>query len=149
MEVAYSTLESLEGTDLGHTDWMVIDQSRIDGFADATDDHQWIHVDVERCERESPFGGPIAHGFLTLSLMPKLIKIPIELSGMKNVVNFGSGGLQFRSPVPAGATLHARSRLTGAEAHKAGTKLTFESAIHVKDNPKPSLVYTSILLFQG
>jgi len=118
-------------------------------FADRTGDHRWSHVDAERCERESPFGGPIAHGFLPLSLMPKLIKIPIELSGMKNVVNFGSGGLQFRSPVPAGATLHARSRLTGAEAHKAGTKLTFESAIHVKDNPKPSLVYTSILLFQG
>ena len=133
-------------------DWgneITVTQEMINQFADLTGDHQWIHVDVERCERESPFGGPIAHGFLTLSLMPKLIKIPIELSGMKNVVNFGSGGLQFRSPVPVGATLHARSRLTGAEAHKAGTKLTFESAIHVKDNPKPSLVYTSILLFQG
>ena len=92
---------------------------------------------------------PIAHGFLTLSLMPKLIKIPVELSGMKNVVNFGSGGLQFRSPVPAGATLHARSRLVGAEGHKAGTKLTFDSSIHMKGSEKPSLVYTSILLFQG
>ena len=133
-------------------DWgdeVTVTQEMINQFAELTGDHQWIHVDVERCERESPFGGPIAHGFLTLSLMPKLISIPVELSGMKNVVNFGSGGLQFRSPVPAGATVHARSRLTGAEEHKAGTLLTFESPIHVKDNPKPSLLYTSILLFQG
>ena len=133
-------------------DWgdeITVTQEMINQFADLTGDHQWIHVDVERCARESPFGGPIAHGFLTLSLMPKLIKIPVELSGMKNVVNFGSGGLQFRSPVPAGATLHARSRLVGAEAHKAGTKLTVESSIHVIGSDKPSLVYTSILLFQG
>lgn len=133
-------------------DWgteVVVTQEMINGFADLTGDHQWIHVDVERCERESPFGGPIAHGFLTLSLMPSLIKIPIELTGQKNVVNFGSEGLQFRRPVPSGATIHARSRLLGAKQHKVGTLLTFESAIHVKDSPKPSLVYTSMILFQG
>ena len=81
--------------------------------------------------------------------MPSLIKIPVELTGMKNVVNFGSGGLQFRRPVPAGATVHARSRVVSAEKHKIGTLLTFESAIHVKDSAKPSLVYTSMILFQG
>ncbi|NDH84953.1 MAG: hypothetical protein EBY65_08845 [Acidimicrobiia bacterium] len=100
-------------------------------------------------EKESPFGGPIAHGFLTLSLMPSLISMPVQLTGMKNVVNFGSGGLQFRRPVPAGATLHARSRVVRAEKHKLGTLLTFESAIHVKDSPKPSLTYLSMILFQG
>jgi acyl dehydratase len=133
-------------------DWgneVVVTQEMINGFADLTGDHQWIHVDVERCERESPFGGPIAHGFLTLSLMPSLIKIPIELTGQKNVVNFGSEGLQFRRPVPAGSTIHARSRLLGATKHKVGTLLSFESAIHVKDSAKPSLVYTSMILFQG
>ena len=84
---------------------LVVTQEMINQFADLTGDHQWIHVDVERCEKESPFGGPIAHGFLTLSLMPSLISMPVQLTGMKNVVNFGSGGLQFRRPVPAGACL--------------------------------------------
>ncbi|NDH23374.1 MAG: MaoC family dehydratase [Actinobacteria bacterium] len=133
-------------------DWgneITVTQEMINQFADLTGDHQWIHVDVERCERESPFGGPIAHGFLTLSLMPSLISMPVQLTGMKNVVNFGSGGLQFRRPVPAGATLHARSRVVSAEKHKLGTLLTFESAIHVKDSPKPSLTYLSMILFQG
>ncbi len=133
-------------------DWgaeVEVTQEMINAFADLTGDHQWIHVDVERCERESPFGGPIAHGFLTLSLMPKLISIPVDLSGAKNVVNFGSGGLQFRRPVPAGSTIHGKSRLVNAQEHKVGTLLTFESAIHVKDSPKPSLIYTSQILFQG
>jgi len=98
-------------------DELVVTQEMINQFADLTGDHQWIHVDVERCEKESPFGGPIAHGFLTLSLMPSLISMPVQLTGMKNVVNFGSGGLQFRRPVPAGATLHARSRVVRAEKH--------------------------------
>ncbi len=128
---------------------LVVTQEMINQFADLTGDHQWIHVDVERCGRESPFGGPIAHGFLTLSLTPSLISMPVELTGMNHIINFGSGGLQFRRPVPAGATLHARSRVVGAEKHKIGTLLTFESAIHVKDSAKPSLIYTSMILFQG
>ena len=69
-------------------DELVVTQEMINQFADLTGDHQWIHVDVERCEKESPFGGPIAHGFLTLSLMPSLISMPVQLTGMKNVVNF-------------------------------------------------------------
>ncbi|MGZ0218222.1 MAG: MaoC/PaaZ C-terminal domain-containing protein [Acidimicrobiales bacterium] len=126
-----------------------VSQEMINGFADLTGDHQWIHIDIERCEKESPFGGPIAHGFLTLSLMPQLIDMPVDLSGATNVVNYGSGGLQFRRPVPAGATIHAKSRLVGAEKHLAGTLVTFESSIHVKDSRKASLTYTSKILFQG
>ncbi len=128
---------------------VAVTQEMINGFADLTGDHQWIHVDVERCERESPFGGPIAHGFLTLSLMPQLIELPVELTGAKNIVNYGSGGMQFRRPVPAGSVIHAKSRLVGAEKHLAGTLVTFESSIHVKDSRKASLTYTSQILFQG
>jgi len=134
------------------SDWgdeVPVTQDMIQAFADLTGDQQWIHVDVERCERESPFGGPIAHGFLTMSLLPKLISVPVQLTGVKNAVNYGCGGARFLSPVPAGSTLHARSKLTGAEAHRAGTLLTFESAIHVKGNEKPSLLYTSQILYQG
>ncbi|MEM7139406.1 MAG: MaoC family dehydratase [Actinomycetota bacterium] len=133
-------------------DWgteITVTQEMINDFADLTGDTQWIHIDVERCEKESPFGGPIAHGFLTMSLMPMLISVPVQLAGVKNAVNFGCGGARFLSPVPAGSTVHARSRLLGAEAHRAGTLLSFESATHVKGNEKPSLVYTSQILYQG
>lgn len=151
--IAFDDIEALNAAASDqYGDWgaeVVVTQEMIDRFADLTGDHQWIHVDVERCERESPFGGPIAHGFLTLSLMPSLISMPVELTGTTNLVNFGSGGLQFRRPVPAGATLHARSRLVHAEKHKLGTMLTVESAVHVKDSAKPSLTYSSIILVQG
>ena len=133
-------------------DWgteIEVTQEMINDFAELTGDRQWIHIDVERCLKESPFGGPIAHGFLTMSLMPKLISVPVELSGVKNAVNYGCGGARFLAPVPAGATIHARSRLIGAEAHRAGTLLSFESATHVKGSEKPSLVYTSQILYQG
>ena len=152
-EIRFDDIEALQNhVSEEYGDWcepVEVNQDMVNRFAEVTGDHQWIHIDVERCEKESPFGGPIAHGFLTLSLMPSLISMPVQLTGMKNVVNFGSGGLQFRRPVPAGATLHARSRVVRAEKHKLGTLLTFESAIHVKDSPKPSLTYLSMILFQG
>ena len=122
-------------------DWgteIEVTQEMINDFAELTGDRQWIHIDVERCEKESPFG-----------LMPMLVSVPVQLSGVKNAVNFGCGGARFLSPVPAGSTVHARSRLIGAEAHRAGTLLSFESATHVKGNEKPSLVYTSQILYQG
>ena len=147
-EKAYEAMTAQIGAEPKTGEWFEVSQERINDFADATLDHQFIHIDPERAA-QTPFGGPIAHGFLTLSLMPSLISMPVQLSGAKNVVNFGSGGLQFRRPVPAGATIHARSRVLGAEAHKLGTLLTFESAIHVKDSPKPSLTYLSMILFQG
>ena len=144
---AINAQTSDEYGDWGHE--VEVTQEMVNTFADLTGDHQWIHVDVERCQRESPFGAPIAHGFLTLSLMPRLISIPVKLTGAKNIVNFGSSGLRFRRPVPAGATIRGRSRLIGAEKHRAGTLITFESAIHVTDCPKAALIYTSQILFQG
>ena len=152
-EIPFDDIDAINaeaGEEFG--DWgpeVVVTQQMINDFADLTGDHQWIHVDVERCERESPFGGPIAHGYLTMSLLPTLIQVPVKLTGIKNAVNYGCGGARFLSPVPAGATIHARSRLIGAEAHRAGTLLSFESATHVKGNEKPSLLYTSQILYQG
>ena len=151
--IAFDDLDGINAhTSDEYGDWgpeITVTQDMIQSFADLTGDQQWIHVDVERCEKESPFGGPIAHGFLTMSLMPKLISVPVQLTGIKNAVNFGCGGARFLSPVPSGSTVHARSRLKGAEAHRAGTLLTFESALHVKGNEKPSLLYTSQILYQG
>jgi len=153
MPIAFDDIDAINAlTSEEYGDWgreITVTQQMINDFADLTGDRQWIHIDVERCERESPFGGPIAHGYLTMSLMPMLIKVPVDLSGVKNVVNYGCGGARFLSPVPAGSTVHARSRLLGAQSHRAGTLLSFESATHVLGNEKPSLVYTSQILYQG
>jgi acyl dehydratase len=153
MSIAFDDLHAINAhASVEYGDWgtqVEVTQEMINDFAELTGDQQWIHVDVERCIKESPFGGPIAHGYLTMSLMPMLISVPVGLSGVKNAVNFGCGGARFLSPVPAGSTIHARSRLIGAEEHRAGTLLSFESATHVKGNEKPSLVYTSKILYQG
>jgi acyl dehydratase len=133
---------------------MEVGQEMIDRFADLTGDQQWIHVDVERARRESPFGGPVAHGFLTLSLLPRLSAgardvRPFRVVGHRNVVNYGSDKLRFLSPVPAGAKVHARSRLVGVEAGRKGTRVEREAAVHVVGSDRPALVYSSITLYQG
>jgi acyl dehydratase len=126
-----------------------VTQDMINGFADLTGDHQWIHVDVERAQRESPFGGPIAHGFLTLSLLPALATGGIRLTGHQNAVNYGADGLRFLAPVPAGAKVHARSRLLGAEAKRSGTLVKSETAVHVVGSDTPSVIYKMLVLYQG
>lgn len=128
---------------------VLVTQEMINQFAEITGDHQWIHIDVERAKAESPFGGPIAHGFLTLSLLPMLNTPAVNLSGIKNAVNYGSDGFRFLAPVPAGATIHAKSRLADVEDHKRGTLVTTEVAVHVKDAEKPSLLYKMKILYQG
>jgi acyl dehydratase len=131
-------------------DWgreVEVTQEMINGFAELTGDRQWIHVDVERATKESPFGGPIAHGFLTLSLVPIVNPQTVKIVGHGNATNYGAGGLRFLAPVPAGSKVHARSRLVGAEARKNGTLLTTELAIHVVGNDKPSLLYNMQILY--
>ena len=130
-----------------------VTQDMINRFAELTGDRQWIHVDAERCRRESPFGGPIAHGFLTLSLLPAMNARTRdagdwEIVGQGNVANYGSDKLRFLSPVPAGSKLHSRSRLAAVEATPKGTRLMREIAIHVVGSDKPALLYSMILLFQ-
>lgn len=125
-----------------------ITQEMINKFADLTGDHQWIHVDVERCKRESPFKQPIAHGFLTLSLVPVLRpKMAYQVVGFGNATNYGADKLRFVSPVPAGAKVHARMRLAGVEAKPKGTQVTQELAIHVVGSERPALTYTMLVLY--
>ena len=129
-----------------------ISQAMIDRFAEVTGDHQWIHVDVERAKKESPFKTTIAHGFLTLSLLPMLNakgKAAFSIGGHGNAVNYGSDKLRFLSPVPAGAKIHARSRLVSAEAGPKGTRVETEVAVHVVGNDRPALLYSMIVLYQG
>ena len=108
---------------------------------------EWRRETLERATKESPFGGPIAHGFLTLALVPKLNPGTLKIVGHGNATNFGAGGLRFLAPVPAGAKIHGKSRLVSAEARKNGTLVTTELAVHVVGNEKPSLSYNMQILY--
>jgi hypothetical protein len=143
-------INAAAGGDYG--DWgreVEITQEMINQFAELTGDHQWIHVDIERANA-GPFGGPIAHGFLTLSLLPVLSGgTDLVISGHANAVNYGADGLRFLAPVPAGSTVHARSKLVSAEAKGSGTLVKTETAVHVVDVDKPSLIYQMLVLYMG
>jgi acyl dehydratase len=136
-----------------HGSWgaeVEITQAMINAFAELTGDKQWIHVDVERCKKESPFGGPIAHGHLTLSLLGKM-RPPsgYTVVGYKNVTNYGSDGFRFVAPVPAGAKIHAKMRLYGVQQKPKGTLLESEVAVHVVGQEKPALTYKALVMYQG
>ena len=125
-----------------------VTQDMINKFAELTGDRQWIHVDVERAKRESPFRQTIAHGFLTLSLLPVLRAVAdYQIVGFGNATNYGADKLRFVAPVPAGAKVHARSRLVAVEAKSRGTQETREIHVHVVGNDKPALTYVMLLLY--
>jgi len=132
-------------------DWsdpVEVSQDMINRFAELTGDHQWIHVDVERAKRESPFGGTIAHGFLTLSLLPAMKRKPEwAITGYGNATNYGANKLRFVSPVPAGSKVHSRGRLVGVEAHPKGTQVTQEINVHVVGSDRPALIYEMVVLY--
>lgn len=142
-------LQALVSEEFG--DWgpeIEVTQDMIHRFADLTGDHQWIHVDVERARRESPFKQTIAHGFLTLSLVPVLRpKAQFQIVGYGNATNYGADKLRFVSPVPAGAKVQARSRLVAVEAKPKGTQVTSELAVHVAGSDRPALLYTMLVLY--
>ena len=127
------------------TDSVEITLEMINTFADVTKDHQWIHVDIERANA-GPFGGPIAHGFFTLSLMASGIVSIGQFDGVSNGVNYGANKLRFLSPVPVPSTLHGRSRILKAEAKGPGTLITSEATIHVVGNDKPAVLYEMLTL---
>jgi acyl dehydratase len=132
-------------------DWgkeIEITQEIINGFAELTGDRQWIHVDVERAKKESPFGGPIAHGFLTLSMLPQLGAQAVYVSGQTSATNYGAEGLRFLSPVPAGSKIHARARLVKAEAKPKGTLITTQVEVGVVGSEKPALLYSMQVLYR-
>ncbi len=132
--------KALEGEEIGLSDWVVVDQTRIDQFAEATADYQWIHVDTERAAKELPSGTTIAHGYLTLSLIPALSAKFIEFENLARVVNFGANKVRFYTPVPAGSRVRARA--TGIQARRRGGALllTSEVRIEVEGENKPACV---------
>jgi acyl dehydratase len=133
-------LKDLVGTHLGYSDYLDITQERVDTFADATGDHQWIHVDPERAKAESPFGGPIAHGYLTLSLGPVLAPQIMRVEGVKMGVNYGAGKVRFPSPVPVGAKLRLGAELTDVDDIPGGAQVSMTFTFEVEGAPKPACV---------
>jgi acyl dehydratase len=136
-------LESKVGEEVGISPWVEILQERIDQFAKATDDFQWIHVDPERA-RDSPFGGTIAHGFLTLSMLPKLSESTFEFSDRKMGVNYGLNKVRFTAPVPAGAKIRGRFTLAKYEKLDGGVQVTWNVTIEREGGDKPVCVAESI-----
>ncbi len=137
-------LKSLVGQQVAVSDWVEVTQERINMFAEATGDLQWIHIDVERSKRESPFGGPIAHGFLTLSLLPMLMANAIHLSDVKMGVNYGLNKVRFTAPVPAGSRVRAHLKLLNVEDITGGAQMTWEVTIEREGQDKPACVAESI-----
>ena len=133
-------LKALVGEHLGYSPWMQISQERVNQFADATGDHQWIHIDVERAKKESPFGGPIAHGYLTLSLGPVLMPQVVLTTGFKMGVNYGCNKVRFMSPVPVGANVRLGVKLSQVDDIAGGVQQTFEFTFEVEGAAKPSCV---------
>ena len=128
------------GQHLGHSEWVTITQEQVDLFADATDDHQWIHVDPERASRESPFGGPIAHGYLTLSLLPMLVPQIIEAQGFRMGVNYGAEKIRFPAPVPVGSRVRATATMDAATPFEGGVQMNLGIAIEIEGSTKPAMV---------
>jgi acyl dehydratase len=134
-------LRSFVGKELGTSDWIEVTQERVNLFADATGDHQWIHVDVERANRESPFGGPIAHGYLTLSLLIPMWKEVLIVTDMKVAVNYGLNKVRFPSPVPVGSKLRLGVEVMSVDVTGDGQcQATYRYTFEVEGASKPSCV---------
>ena len=133
-------LRELVGQEAALSPWMEVSQERVNTFADATSDHQWIHVDAERCKRESPFGAPVAHGFLTLSLLPVMFESAVTLRGFRMVLNYGLNKVRFPAPVPVGSRLRARLVLKECDEIEGGTQLVWDAAVECEGAAKPVCV---------
>ena len=137
-------LKALVGQEVAVSDWAEITQERVDQFAHATGDQQWIHIDVERSAKESPFGGTVAHGFLTLSLLPMLMANAVSMPDVKMAVNYGLNKVRFPSPVPVGSRLRAHMTLVTVEDIAGGAQVTWLVTIEREGSDKPVCVAESI-----
>ena len=136
-ENSFDGIRDLVGTEFLVGDWMTISQEQIDAFADATGDHQWIHVDPERAARDSPFGTTIAHGYLTVSLLPQQTQRFFSQRGVARTINYGSDKIRFPAPVPSGTRIRAHFSLMSAEDVEGGLKLTVSVTVEAENRDRP------------
>jgi acyl dehydratase len=140
-------LEALVGQEIGVSGWVPIDQDEIQRFADVTGDHQWIHVDVERAKKESPFGGPIAHGYLVLSLGPALSFGIFTVSNVTLAVNYGLDKVRFLTPVPSGSRVRLRVGIAEVRDASMGKLAAFDYTFELEGSEKPACVARALALF--
>jgi acyl dehydratase len=147
----FSSIDDVSGSvgeELGASEWLRIDQQRIDDFADATDDHQWIHVDVERAAA-GPFGGTVAHGYLTLSLLPLFGTQVFRLETPGAKLNYGLNKVRFPAPVPVGSRIRGHAKVVDVTDMAAGKQVTFGWTIEIEGAPKPACVAETVVLLLG
>ena len=142
---SFEEIEKAAGEEIGTSDWFEIDQERVNVFADATGDHQWIHVDVAKA-KDGPFGGTIAHGYLTLSLVPWLGSKIFEFETPGAKLNYGLNKVRFPNPVPVGSRVRAKVTLGAATDVSAGKQVTLQYVIEIEDQEKPACVAETVLL---
>jgi acyl dehydratase len=145
--VNFADLESIVGQEVGVSAWHEITQTQVNKFAEATGDHQWIHVDVERATRE--IGGPIAHGYLTLSLLPMLSAQVMKVEGVQRGINFGSNKVRFTNMVPVGSRVRLKQKCLSVEPRAGGKQVTMESTIEIEGKDRPACVAESIGILYG
>ena len=137
-------LRAAVGRDLGTSEWLEITQERVNTFAEATGDDQWIHVDVERAKAESPFGGPIAHGYLTLSLTNLFLPEVVEVTGISSGVNYGVNKVRFPAAVPVGSRVRGNVKLEAAEDVRGGVQTTMLITVELEGSEKPACIVEAI-----
>jgi len=143
----FDEIKTAVGTEIGASEWIEITQERIDKFADATCDEQWIHVDQERAKKELPGGRTIAHGLLSLSLAPMFIRSVMGLKGLKNTLNYGADRIRYLSPVPAGSRLRGRTSIAEAEdVPPDGLRVSYRLVIEIEGGKRPACVAELIAL---
>ncbi len=142
--INYTDLAKHVGQELGVSEWVQIDQDRVNKFADATGDHQWIHIDVERAKRELPTKGTIAHGYLTLSLIPFLAAKISRIDGVSRGINYGSNKVRFTNMVTVGSRVRARSKIVAVEPKGPGTQVTNEVTIEIEGQDRPACIAETI-----
>ena len=140
-----AAMKELVGQEVAVSEWVAMEQARVTLFADATDDDQWIHVDLERCKTESPFGGPIAHGFLTLSMLSALFEKTIRMVDATMVVNYGLNKVRFPAPVPVGSRIRARLTLARIDDVEGGSQLEWHVVVEREGSAKPVCVAEMLL----
>ena len=137
----------MKGKELPTSDWILVSQQMINDFANATLDKQWVHIDVERAERESPFKTTIAHGFMSVALLSKFLGEIVQIKSIKMGLNYGLNYVRFMNPVPVNSQLRLNSSVKSVEEHKLGVKVAFSCTVEIKGEEKPACVAEFIALF--
>lgn len=145
-QAAYADLTSMAGKEIGVSNWVLLDQEKVNQFADATGDHQWIHVDVERAKRELPSGGTIVHGYFTLSLIPQFMFEMLQITGISQMINYGANKVRFTNMVPTGSRVRGKLKVLSVEKKGNATTMNYEMIIEIEGQERPACIAEVIMM---